>query len=97
MTDQPFLMLGALYACASLVCFAAYGLDKSAARAGRRRTPERTLLLLGLIGGWPGGVLAQQCFRHKTSKHSFQIKFWLAVAINLGALAWLSSGWKIMD
>ncbi|WP_307720873.1 DUF1294 domain-containing protein [Pseudoduganella lutea] len=40
--------------CASLATFLAYFLDKRAARAGRRRTPERTLLLFGLAGGWPG-------------------------------------------
>jgi uncharacterized membrane protein YsdA (DUF1294 family) len=81
----------AAYALASLACFGAYAQDKSAARAGRRRTPERSLLLLGLVGGWPGGLLAQRCLRHKTAKASFQFKFWISVAANVGALAWLVS------
>lgn len=72
---------------ASVVCFIAYALDKSAARRGQRRTPERSLLLLGLCGGWPGALLAQRWLRHKSSKTSFQLKFWLTVAINLAALA----------
>jgi uncharacterized membrane protein YsdA (DUF1294 family) len=88
MIDQPFLALGALYACASLVCFAAYALDKGAARNSRQRTPERTLLLLGLIGGWPGGLLAQRWLRHKSAKRSFQLKFWFTVILNI-ALAGL--------
>jgi len=78
-----------LYAAASALCFALYAVDKAAARAGRRRTPERTLLLLGLCCGWPGALLAQQWLRHKTSKTSFQLAFWATVAANLAALAWL--------
>jgi uncharacterized membrane protein YsdA (DUF1294 family) len=81
-----------LYAAASAACFAVYALDKAAARAGRRRTPERTLLLLGLCCGWPGALLAQQWLRHKTSKRPFQLAFWATVAANLAglaALAWL--------
>ena len=83
MIDQPFLALGALYACASLVCFTAYAFDKRAARINRRRTPERTLLLLGLIGGWPGAVLAQRLLRHKSAKRSFQLKLWFTVILNV--------------
>lgn len=81
------------YLAASTACFAAYAFDKSAARAGARRTPERTLLLLGLAGGWPGAVLAQQWLRHKTRKQPFQSLFWLSVAAHAllaGALAWLA-------
>jgi len=87
------LFAAALYAIASAACFIAYALDKSAARQGRRRTPERTLLLLGLAGGWPGGLAAQQLLRHKSSKTSFLIKFWLTVALNLAALIALQAGW----
>jgi uncharacterized membrane protein YsdA (DUF1294 family) len=87
MIDQAIPALGAFYACASVVCFAAYALDKSAARAGRRRTPERTLLLLGLACGWPGAVLAQRWLRHKSAKRSFQLKFWLTVVTNISVAA----------
>ncbi|MGY3262454.1 DUF1294 domain-containing protein [Frigoribacterium sp. 2355] len=63
-----------------------YALDKSAARRGRRRMPERTLLLLGLLGGWPGALAAQQLLRHKTSKRSFQLAFWGTVAVNVAVV-----------
>jgi hypothetical protein len=53
------LAVGLAYLVASVACFAAYAIDKAAARSKARRTPERTLLLLGLAGGWPGAVLAQ--------------------------------------
>jgi uncharacterized membrane protein YsdA (DUF1294 family) len=87
------LFAAALYAVASAVCFIAYALDKSAARQGRRRTPERTLLLLGLAGGWPGGLAAQQLLRHKSAKTSFLAKFWLTVIVNLSVLLALQAGW----
>lgn len=83
--------VGLAYAGASVACFVAYALDKSAARAGERRTPESTLLLLGLLCGWPGAVLAQQWLRHKTAKASFRTPFYATVAVNLGAFAWLVS------
>ncbi|WP_285062814.1 DUF1294 domain-containing protein [Frigoribacterium sp. ME-P-080] len=63
-----------------------YALDKSAARRGRRRVPERVLLLLGLLGGWPGALAAQQLLRHKTSKRSFQVAFWGTVAVNVAVV-----------
>jgi len=87
------LIAAALYAVASAVCFIAYARDKSAARQGRRRTPERTLLLLGLAGGWPGGLAAQQLLRHKSSKTSFLLKFWLTVLVHLAIVAALQAGW----
>jgi uncharacterized membrane protein YsdA (DUF1294 family) len=88
--DLPWLVGGA-YLITSLSCFVAYAVDKSAARTGNWRTPERSLLLLGLLGGWPGGVLAQQWLRHKTARRSFQQMFWCTVAANIAGFLWLSS------
>ena len=87
MIEQPIPVLAMCYAFASVVCFAAYAMDKRAARTNRRRTPEQTLLLLGLACGWPGAFLAQVMLRHKTSKRSFQMKFWLTVVINIALVA----------
>lgn len=86
---QVPLTVPLLYAGMSLITFFAYGLDKSAARTRRWRTQESTLHLFELLGGWPGALIAQGSFRHKTRKLSFQIVFWLVVALNLGAVAWL--------
>lgn len=87
---MPLNIIAALYAACSIVCFGVYAWDKAAARAGRRRTPESTLLLLGLAGGWPGALLAQRWLRHKTSKASFQLRFWGTVLLNAGLFAWLA-------
>lgn len=75
--------LAAWYLVASVAAFTAYGLDKAAARRGTGRVSEQTLLLLGIIGGWPGAVVAQQLFRHKTRKRSFRRAFWGSVAVNV--------------
>jgi uncharacterized membrane protein YsdA (DUF1294 family) len=64
----------------------AHGRDKRAARLGRRRTPERTLHLLELIGGWPGALLAMTVFHHKTRKASY---FLVTASI---VVAWIAVG-----
>lgn len=79
--------VGIGYAVASGVCFMAYANDKAAAQRGRWRTPESTLLLLGLLCGWPGGLLAQQFLRHKSAKVAFRSAFWGTVVLNVSA--WL--------
>jgi uncharacterized membrane protein YsdA (DUF1294 family) len=86
----PFAVLF-LYLGASVVAFLAYMFDKSAARNNQWRTPENTLWFLGLIGGWPGSLVAQKLLRHKTKKLSFQLIFWTTVLLNIGGLVWLFS------
>jgi uncharacterized membrane protein YsdA (DUF1294 family) len=77
-----------LYVGASLLCLVMYGVDKAAARAGRGRISESMLLSLGVVGGWPGAIVAQQVFRHKTSKRSFRLRFWASVVVNVAVFAW---------
>lgn len=78
-----------LYLGASLAAFSAYALDKSAAQNGRWRTRESTLHLLGLLGGWPGALVAQKLLRHKTRKRSFQLFFWSSVLLNCTVVVYL--------
>ncbi len=65
----------------SIIAYIAYGRDKRLAKQHKWRTPERTLLLLGFLGGAPGALAAMQVFRHKT-KHWY---FWI---VNLLGLLW---------
>jgi uncharacterized membrane protein YsdA (DUF1294 family)/cold shock CspA family protein len=83
----PWLVV-AISALLSLVTFGLYGADKAAAIRGEWRISEATLQLAALLGGWPGALLAQQVYRHKTRKRSFQTVFWVNVVINCVALAW---------
>ncbi|MBD0319570.1 MAG: DUF1294 domain-containing protein [Gemmatimonadetes bacterium] len=82
------LPVAAGYIVVSAVTLLLYRRDKQAERAGDRRTPERTLHLASLLGGWPGGLIAQGRFRHKNRKARFQLVFWAAVTLNCVALAW---------
>jgi uncharacterized membrane protein YsdA (DUF1294 family)/cold shock CspA family protein len=83
--------VAALYLGSSAICYLAYATDKSAAAAGRWRVSESTLLTLGLLGGWPGAIVAQQVLRHKTVKTRFQFAFWGTVALNVAAFMTFSS------
>ena len=57
----------------NLVLFFEMGRDKLAAKLGRRRTPEATLLSLAILGGSIGGILGMLVFRHKTRKLAFYL------------------------
>ena len=84
----PLLLLGAIIGL-SLLAYFMYWQDKSAAQRSAQRTPESTLHLVSLAGGWPGALIAQHQFRHKTIKQSFQFLFWATVALNVAGLVWL--------
>lgn len=81
MGQLPFVVL-ALYVVFSVISFFVYRHDKSAAQQNQWRTGEGTLILLGVLGGWPGAFVAQQFFHHKTKKRSFQLAFWVTVLLN---------------
>jgi uncharacterized membrane protein YsdA (DUF1294 family)/cold shock CspA family protein len=87
-----------IYIAASLITFFAYALDKSSAVRRQRRTAESTLHLFAILGGWPGAVAAQHFLRHKSSKRSFQVAFWVTVMLNCTAVTWLvsSSGAELL-
>lgn len=77
-----------IYLGMSIAAFIVYGIDKQSARTGDWRTSEATLHWIGFLGGWPGAILAQLLFRHKTRKPSFQFVFWTIVAVHIGFWAW---------
>lgn len=91
---RVLLVVLLVYAAASLASIVMYFLDKRAARLGRWRVREKTLHAIALCGGWPGALLAQRWFRHKTVDRSFRRVFFGIVALHaalwatvLGALA----------
>ena len=70
----------------NLVTFIVYAYDKHIAQQnrGKRRVPERTLILLAFLGGFLGAALGMALCRHKT-KH---VKF--LVLVPLAVLLWVS-------
>jgi len=88
----PWLVLPA-YIVMSLLTFTAYAFDKSAAMNRRWRASELSLQLFSLLGGWPGALIAQRLFHHKSKKASFQALFWLIVALHCGAAVAIVTGY----
>ena len=72
-----------LYPAMSVATFLLYLADKRAALEGTWRVRETTLLIAGLLGGWPGGAIAQQVLRHKNRKREFQAAFWCLAVLNV--------------
>lgn len=81
--------LAVAYSAMSALSWMTYWMDKNAAGRGAQRTPEKSLHLFALLGGWPGALVAQQQFRHKTVKASFQQVFWVTVVLNVLLVGWL--------
>ncbi len=82
--DNLLPWLAGVYGVLSILALGLYGWDKRAAVRARSRTPELTLHLLALAGGWPGAMLARPLFRHKTRKQPFSGVFWFTVLLNAG-------------
>ncbi|KPV92955.1 hypothetical protein AN395_00081 [Pseudoalteromonas sp. P1-30] len=74
----------------SLITFIMYAWDKRQAKQSAHkkvnRTPERTLQLLSLLGGWPGTLIAQQWLRHKSQKRRFIVVLWLCIVLNVASI-----------
>jgi uncharacterized membrane protein YsdA (DUF1294 family) len=79
----------------SVFILALYANDKAAARRGRWRVSEKTLLLLAVAGGWPGAFVGQRLFNHKRAGGPYRVKLRVAVAVDaalwLGLMAALGS------
>lgn len=74
------------YFIVSLLTMFLYGTDKANAATHKWRVPEIYFHLLEIMGGWPGSLIAQNDFRHKTRPSTY---LWIQrgiIAIHL--MAW---------
>ena len=69
--------------------FTVYGVDKSKARRGAWRVPEKTLFLLPLLGGSVGALLGMLVFRHKTKHWYFVWGIPLILLAQIALAAWI--------
>ncbi|MFX0542508.1 DUF1294 domain-containing protein [Roseovarius sp. S4756] len=77
--------LGGYFLAVNLATYLAFAYDKRQSEMLGWRTPEKRLLTLALVGGWPAAKLAQRHLRHKTRKQPF------ATTLNVIGLAWVSA------
>ena len=76
-------------AAVNVVTFTVYGIDKSKARRGAWRIPEKTLFLLPLLGGSVGALLGMKVFRHKTKHWYFVWGIPIILLAQTALAAWL--------
>ena len=93
--QSDFQIVFGWYVVASAFTYFVYADDKRRARRGEWRAPESYLHLFELAGGWPGAFLAQRRLRHKSSKLSFQVRFWLIVAAHQFAAVDYLQDWRL--
>ena len=76
-------------AAVNVVTFTVYGIDKSKARRGAWRIPEKRLFLLPLLGGSVGALLGMKVFRHKTKHWYFVWGIPIILLAQTALAAWL--------
>ena len=92
LTITILIGIAIIYVLASLITFVTYRHDKQlSVRNAKRlkavdRVSEKWMHSLEFLGGWPGGLIAQQTLNHKNKKRPYQVIFWIIVAVHL--LAW---------
>ena len=71
----------------SPVALIAFGWDKWRAKRHGSRIPEKALHFLAFCGGWPGAVVGQHWFRHKTVKPVFRSILAAITLLHIGLAA----------
>ena len=75
----------------SVVGFIAMGIDKSKAKRGAWRIPEKTLLGMAFLGGGAGVWLGMELFRHKTKHLHFKIGVPVITLLEFAAVCYVFS------
>ena len=73
----------------NVLAFSLMGIDKSKARRGAWRIPEKILLILAFTCGGFGAWLAGVTFHHKTRKWYFKTVWFLGMVTTLVALYYI--------
>lgn len=73
----------------NLLSFALFGIDKSKAKRGKWRIPEKSLFITAILGGSPGALLGMRTFRHKTKHKSFTIGIPTILILQIAIAAYL--------
>lgn len=82
MTKMP-RFLPVCYVVLSVVSFLMYHHDKQSAYQGRWRTPESSLHLIDVFGGWIGASFAHRLLDHKATKADFRAVFYATIILHI--------------
>lgn len=66
----------------SLITYLSYAIDKRKSIKGKWRTKEKTLLMMSILFGALGGLLAMYLLRHKTKHWYFVVINWIALMLH---------------
>jgi len=78
----------------NLVGFLSMLIDKKKAEKGSWRIPEKTLLMIGLIGGSIGSIIGMYVFHHKTKKLRFSVGLPVILILQIVTVIYLKYiGW----
>lgn len=83
--DMQYLII--YLAAVNILAFLVYGWDKLKARHGGWRIPEKTLILLAVIGGSIGAAFGMIAFHHKTKKPKFYIGIPGIIIVQIAAIS----------
>ncbi len=86
---NPVIFLVIYLTVINIITFIVYAVDKSAAKNGRWRVREFTLIALAFIGGSVGALIAMYTLHHKTKKPKFFITVPLFLILQAVALFFL--------
>ena len=88
-TSAVILIAAAALVILNAVSFSLMAYDKSCAKKGKWRVPEKTLFIAAACFGGLGGVLGMTVCRHKTQHWYFRLFFpiFLAVSVSLAVRA----------
>ena len=73
----------------NILSFVLYGIDKLKAIKKKERISEKTLILIGILGGSIGSIIGMNIFRHKTKKLKFIISLPLILIIHIIVVIYL--------
>jgi uncharacterized membrane protein YsdA (DUF1294 family) len=82
----PLRLITGYAAVINTFSFGLFWYDKRQALQRGWRVPEKQLQFTALMGGWLGGILAMQKFKHKTVKQEFRIPFFACMGANIAAI-----------
>jgi uncharacterized membrane protein YsdA (DUF1294 family) len=64
------------------------GIDKQKAKKNKRRIPEKTLMLLGILGGSLGVWAGMKVFSHKTRKPKFSLGIPIVILVHMALIGY---------